>query len=85
MSRAWIARFAELSCVYCKRKKVIAGPGSFCQRCYAHELRRLQKWYGRSSAGRDTTEELSSITRKYDAAQIVLPENSMQPIAEVLS
>lgn len=72
MGRAWRARFAELGCFSCHKKKVPYGAGGCCSRCSIREAHRMREWYRKKSNPAREIEARAALTRKYDAAQTLL-------------
>ena len=69
---AWRARFAECGCFSCHKKKVPYGSGGCCNRCSARESHRMKEWYRKISDPAREIEARDALTRKYDAAQMLL-------------
>jgi hypothetical protein len=70
-SRFWTARFAEKGCLSCHRKKVPYGAGGLCDRCQAREYHGMREWYSKRFASRDLDKEVSALSRRFDAAQML--------------
>ena len=76
MGHAWTMHFREFGCLSCHRKRVVYASGGFCGRCYPRISRRLRHWFN-EMASRPPAADLTSITRRFDAAQALLNgENS---------
>jgi len=72
-SRAWKARFAELGCLSCHRKKVPYGAGGLCDACHVRELHRMKAWYRKIGGDSKTLAEFKeALTLKYNTAQRLL-------------
>jgi len=69
--KAWKAHFTEHGCVCCHRKKTDYGAGGFCHACLQRITTRMRTCFRKVNAGRDTTEELATITRRADAARML--------------
>ena len=72
MRRAWRAHYAEYGCISCHKKRAPYQCGGLCVRCQGRLIQRMLNCFRNVGAGRDLNEELSSISRKYDAAQKLL-------------
>jgi len=69
--KAWKAHFTEHGCVSCHRKRTEYGAGGFCYGCLHRITKRMRTCFRNVNAGRDTAEELATITRKADAARML--------------
>ena len=72
--KAWKAHFAVYGCASCHRKKVEYACGGFCVRCQHRTLYRMRTCFRQIDAGRDTAEEITALTRRFDAAQRLFNE-----------
>ena len=70
--RSWRARFAEYGCIHCHKKKVPYGAGGFCDRCATRESCRMREWFRKIGSPARAIEAQAALTRKYDAAQLLL-------------
>jgi hypothetical protein len=71
VGRFWAARFAEKGCLCCHRKKVSYAAGGLCVRCQARERHSVRQWCSKRFAGRDVDEEVTALTRRFAAAQML--------------
>jgi uncharacterized paraquat-inducible protein A len=70
--RARQAIFRRYGCHSCHRKKVAYGAGGFCNRCAARDYRRVKQELQKMGEGRNAAEESSALTRRLDAALMLL-------------
>jgi hypothetical protein len=70
--RAWKAHFVEHGCVSCHRKKVVYQSGGFCERCQGRICGRMRTALRLIGNGRNTPDEIAALSRKFDAAQMLL-------------
>jgi hypothetical protein len=70
--RARQAIFRRYGCHSCHRKKVAYGAGGFCNRCAARDYLRVKTELKRMGEGRNAGEESALLTRRLDAARLIL-------------
>jgi hypothetical protein len=71
MRRAWKAHFVEYGCIACKRKRVEYQSGGLCARCQGRLSHRIRECFRNVGAGRDLNEEVTALTRRFAAAQML--------------
>lgn len=69
--KAWKAHFSVHGCTCCHRKKTDYGAGGFCNNCLRRIATRMRTCFRKVNDGRDTAEELATITRRADAARML--------------
>jgi hypothetical protein len=70
--RLWKEEFLRNGCISCKRKRGWYGAGGFCSGCQARIDYRMRHRYHRIGEDRQLDKETAALTRKFDAAQMLL-------------
>jgi hypothetical protein len=70
--RLWKEEYVRSGCIRCGRKRTPYGAGGFCNACQARIDYRMRHRYQKIGVDRHIAEETGDLTRKFDAAQMLL-------------
>lgn len=68
----WKEEYVRSGCLRCGRKRAPYGAGGFCNTCQARIDYRMRHRYHKIGADRQLADETAELTRKFDAAQMLL-------------